>query len=184
MNSDDYLLKQASFDSNALYIAKFPSSMGNSLRIAVCDSTEQYTSSIDITHSTTSGVTEGFSTANVGITGTFAISVGANTGTMVFEANTVVADANVYANTVMSALTVGDLITVGAQKIQISAKTLSANSTAATVSLSFANRYLGSLAYANTTSFVRSWEFAGQVPTPTTSAYVAAYGNSVAVDTS
>jgi hypothetical protein len=182
-NADDYLLKAASFDANALYIAKYPSSLGNSLRIAVCDSTRQYSSAIDITHTTSAGLTEGLSTNNVAISGTFSISVGANTGSMVFLANTVVADANVYGNTVMSALTIGDQITVGNQKVQITGKTLSANSTAAVVSLTFANRYLGSLAYANTTTLARSWEFAGQVPTPTTSAYVASYGNSVAVDT-
>jgi phage tail sheath protein FI len=187
-NQTDYDSK-ISFDSNALYIAKYPGELGNSLRVSVCDSANAFTSTIDLA---------GVESSN-NITGAFSISIGSNTATFSFDSDGADAAANTYANTIASALSVGDAIkvgnaSIGTQYLTISAVgTPSVTSNLATFTVSFIDKYTLATDYvANTTvngntSFIpvtRYWEHHGLVSgAPTTSEYVAASGNSSAVDT-
>ena len=45
-NENDYIIKQDNFDTDILYIAKYPGALGNSLRVGVCDSPESFSSNV------------------------------------------------------------------------------------------------------------------------------------------
>ncbi|NDA95672.1 MAG: hypothetical protein EBY03_06010 [Actinobacteria bacterium] len=69
-NLDDYLTKTTGAAQGAIYRAKCPGSIGNSLKVSICDSANAYSSNIMS------------SVNNSNNTLTFAVSVGANTGTL------------------------------------------------------------------------------------------------------
>ena len=189
-NRTDYLaVRDGNTSSNAAYIAKYPGDLGNSLRISVCSSVNAYSSNLALF---------GTQTGNT-IIGSFALSVGSNTGTFTFVSDGVVGAANTYANTIANGITVSDLITVGNVSIgtqYMQVKTIgpvTANSTAAIFTLGFDSVYKLSTDYtaSNTVNgntsvinITRSWQFANRTNgAPVTSGYVANFGNSAAVDT-
>jgi len=47
-NVGEFESKQGNFDSDLLYIAKYPGKMGNSLRVSVCDNANSYTQDLDL----------------------------------------------------------------------------------------------------------------------------------------
>lgn len=187
-NQADYDAR-ASFESGALYVAKYPGDLGNSLRVSVCDSANAFSSNLDLAGTESSN----------NIVGAFSISIGSNTATFSFDSDDADAAANTYANTIASALSVGDAIKVGnaaigTQYLTISAiGTPSVSSNLATFTVSFLDKYTLATDYvANTTvngnttvvPVSRYWEHHGLVSgAPTTSQYVAASGNTSAVDT-
>jgi hypothetical protein len=188
-NRTDYLLKDGTFDVDAQYIAKYPGSLGNSLKVSVCDSVNAFSSSLDII---------GVETGNT-VTGTFTLNIGSNTGTFVFVSSGVVGAANTYANTIASGFTVGDMLvagntSIGTQYLKINAiSAASANATAATFTLNLDTPYRLATNYVvsntengNTTvaNVTRNWEHFNVVDSaPFTSFYVSNFGNSAAVDT-
>jgi len=184
----DYETK-ASFEAGALYIAKYPGDIGDSLRVSVCDSATAYGSTIDLIGAQNSNT----------ITGSFQIAVGSNTAILEFETSNDAGAANTYANTIIAQLSVGDLITIGnstlgTQSLKVSALgTLSTNTTHAIVNVSFtdtnklaANYVLSNTVNGNTTvaNIVRNWEYFNLVDSaPGTSDWVATYGgNTSAID--
>jgi phage tail sheath protein FI len=187
-NREDYE-NIASFNANAVYVAKYPGNLGNSLRVSVCDSITAFESTIDLI---------GDESGNT-ITGSFSIDVGSNTGVLSFVTSDEASAANTYANTVISQLSVSDLIkignsTLGTQYLRISALgTLTTNTTHAIVDVSFsdsnklaANFVISNTVNGNTTvaNLTRNWEYFNVVDTaPGTSDWVATYGgNTAAVD--
>jgi phage tail sheath protein FI len=187
-NREDYE-NIASFNANAVYVAKYPGNLGNSLRVSVCDSITAFESTIDLI---------GDESGNT-ITGSFSIDVGSNTGVLSFVTSDQASAANTYANTVISQLSVSDLIkignsTLGTQYLRISALgTLTTNTTHAIVDVSFsdsnklaANFVISNTVNGNTTvaNLTRNWEYFNVVDTaPGTSDWVATYGgNTAAVD--
>ena len=186
-NIDYYNNKNGNIDANALYVARYPGIIGNSLQVSICDSVNAYNSNVNLM----------FSNATVAVNGSFAVAIGANSGVLSFTANTTSADANTYATTVSSALTVGDVITIGNssignQGLTVASISQAANSTGAYITLGFASNYLKSINYAaNTTvngnssvvNVTRGWQYQNKAPVPSTSAYVQQYGNTSAVDT-
>jgi hypothetical protein len=189
-NRNDYLnVRDGNTSSNAVYIAKYPGSLGNSLKVSVCDSVNAYSSSLDIVGSQTSNA----------ITGSFSLTIGSNTGTFTFVSDGVVAAANTYANTIATGFTAGDYLVVGnasigTQYIKItSVGAVSANATVSTFNLSLSSNYKLSTDYvANTTmngnstvvNVSRNWEYFNTVDSaPVTSYYTTNFGNSAAVDT-
>jgi len=189
-NRNDYLnVRDGNTSSNAVYIAKYPGSLGNSLKVSVCDSVNAYSSSLDIVGSQTSNA----------ITGSFSLTIGSNTGTFTFVSDGVVAAANTYANTIATGFTAGDYLVVGnasigTQYIKItSVGAVSANATVSTFNLSLSSGYKLSTDYvANTTmngnstvvNVTRNWEYFNTVDSaPVTSYYTANFGNTAAVDT-
>lgn len=187
-NQADYDAR-ASFESGALYVAKYPGDLGNSLRVSVCDSANAFNSTLDL-----AGVESGNN-----ITGSFSINIGSNTATLSFDSDDQDTAANTYANTIAAAFSVGDAIkvgnaSIGTQYLTISAiGTPSVTSNLASFTVSFLDKYTLATNYvANTTvngnntvvGVSRYWEHHGLVSgAPTTSQYVAASGNSAAVDT-
>lgn len=189
-NRTDYLaVRDGNTSSNAMYIAKYPGDLGNSLRISVCSSVNAYSSTLALVGNVTSNT----------ITGSFSLSVGSNTAALTFVSDGVVGAANTYANTIANSITVGDLITVGNASIgtqYMQVKTIgsvTANASVATFTLGFDSVYKLSTDYtaSNTingnTSVInvtRSWQYANRTNgAPATSNYVANFGNSAAVDT-
>jgi hypothetical protein len=186
-NREDYDAK-LSFDSAALYVAKYPGALGNSLRIAVCDSPTAFESTIDII---------GEQTGNT-ITGSFSVTVGSNVGVFSFLTDNDATAANTFANTVVSQFSVGDLVrigntTVGTQYLKISTiGTLATNTTHAFVNVNFtdtnklfANYVVSNTENGNTTvaNITRNWEYFNLVDgAPGTSDWVTTTGNSAATD--
>ncbi len=174
-NEDHYNSLVASFSANSHYYAKFPGTLGNSLKIAVCDSVNAYNSNI--------------ATSDSNVLITVAWSVGSNAALV--TANSAVAGGtntvcNTVANTFLASLSVGDYVTagnssIGQQFMKIVSKgtpSVTANATA-TATLTFSTKFFMSdnvsLTSANTTTsnLERSWEYFNVVDrAPGTSLYV------------
>jgi len=176
-NEEEYTTKDGTFDSDVMYVAKFPGSMGNSLRVAVCDTANAYQSNVNLlANATWSG-------------SAFAITVGSNTGTIsVSNGSATNTSGNTYAGTLAANLVAGDLISVGNSQIgtqylkvtEIGAAV--SNATVTTLTLSFEDPYRLSTDYSSNT-IARHWEFFNVVDTaPGQSEYVRDYGNTAAND--
>ena len=137
-NRDDYEVKSGSFDADALYFAKWPGYLGNSLKVAVCDSANAYSSVVVGTN------TEVASFAGV---------VNSNNMTITVVSTTSNTLANTTANTISTSIKVGDYIqvgnsTIGYQYLKITSKgTIASNTT-----------------YANSTSFGAGFVVTTEVP--------------------
>lgn len=193
-NEDDYLAKQTDFpaDTAVDYIAKYPGSWGNSLKISVCDSANAFSSNVDMFSNTVVEVGK----SNAGIT----FVVGSNTAT-IFVANSgaYVGDEAGAANAIVQAVTtnfiVGDIIRVGNteigfQDLRITAFSGDSNGSGnasysagnTTFIVNFAANYaLSTNFYSNTVN--RNWEYYTNVErAPGQSDYVKNFGNTSAND--
>jgi len=174
-NDNDYVNLVDTFNANSYYYAKWPGTLGNSLKVSVCDSANAFTSNVF--------------TADSNVLVTIAWSVGSNTGVLTAssptESNTVV---NTTANTLLAQLSVGDYLlagndSVGTQYMKIVSKgapATSANATS-TANITLATRYfLSENTVANTTNTTTSriqrfWEYYDSVDAaPGASVYVEA----------
>lgn len=104
-NVDDYLTKVGNFNGSVEYIAKYPGTLGNSLKISVCDSVNAYSSAVDFASNATFRQTA------------LTLAVGSNTAT-VLVSNTsgqgaTAVQSNSYATTLTALVAAGDLIEVG-----------------------------------------------------------------------
>lgn len=100
-NEDDYL--NATLPANALYFAKYPGALGNSLKVSICDSADAYSSSVG-------------APTNANNTVAFEFNVGQTTGTLrvtnVGDASPNTA-AETEAQAIIDAITIGDKLLVG-----------------------------------------------------------------------
>lgn len=150
-NDTDFLIKQGTTSANAMYYARYPGALGNSLKISVCDSANAYSSTFDTTSSI--GVNLAF-THN---TFTAVLNV-----TDIVNANSTVAAT--AANNIVSDIQVGDFIKasnniVGVQYVKVAAvgSISSANGVAsATITLDTRFQLSDDIAM---TSFTRFWEY-------------------------
>lgn len=158
IKNEDHYNTKTSFDSEALYLAKYPGKLGDSLKISICDSAEAYQSTIDLKANTEAN------TANTKIV----FNVGSNTA-VAYIANNAGSDYTKtaeIANTVASAISVGDFIaagntTVGKQYLKVtSVVTTPGNTTngVATVTIGFASKFNLAQAVEDTT-ITRNWEY-------------------------
>jgi len=114
-NDDHYASMEAnghSFDLAALFVARYPGGMGNSLRVAVCDTADQYKSNTALAPNAQMNV----------LTSAIFGTIGSNVMTIAIEpldtANaTQVATVNAFADTIQKSLSIGDLVEVGNTKI-------------------------------------------------------------------
>jgi phage tail sheath protein FI len=183
-NDEDYLVKDGNFDSDLLYVAKYPGALGNSLRISVCDNAGSFTSNLFM------------NTSSVGnTTGVFTVAVSNTTGNFVYTPGSggSVTNAQSVATTAQSSISVGDNIkvgnaTLGVQYMKVTAVgDVSTNASAASFSVTFEDPYrLSTNFVANNTlnsNVQRYWEFFNLVDVaPGQSNYVANYGNTSAQD--
>lgn len=160
-NIDDF--RATTLDANVSYLGRYPSALGNSLKISQCDSANAFSSTLSV--------------SDVGVTNTsIAFSIGSNTAVItILGAN--VATVNTAANNLLAQVSVGDIFTTGNSTIgKINLKVASigavtANATTSTANIGFTSAYNLGTAYAANT-VVRSWEFASLFDkAPTTSNY-------------
>lgn len=176
-NEDDYTAKDGTFDTDVLYLARFPGELGNSLRVSICDSANSFNSNLALSNSIVTGLME--------------LDIGSNTATVTFTPAGAgeIADANTKATTLISSVSVGDLVEfgnniIGRQYLKITAvdETPTTNATVAVVNISFEDPLR--LSYdQSSNNFVRYWEFYNVVDVaPGQSDYVALHGNTSAND--
>lgn len=168
-NDEDYTVKQSTLPAGALYYARFPSDLGNSLKISVCDSANAYRKSY----------------ANTSARG-IALELNRDEFTATLKVTDTLGSNSTVANTLITSiltdLVVGDYIsvssgTLGSQNLQLS--TIGAPSTnagVASATLTFNNRF--QLADDTTVNqFARLWEYYDAVDrAPGTSTYTADRG--------
>lgn len=151
-NINDFAAKESSISANTNFIAKYPGTLGNSLKVSVCPSAEAFSSSPTLAANNTLAVvfTPNSNVATVTVTN-------ANT-----DANTAV----IAINSLLDSLAVGDYLTVQTpnstvqyvQVTNIGAPTSNNTAGTATVSLNLATRY--TLAETATlTNLTRNWEY-------------------------
>lgn len=186
-NEDDYTT--ITFDANCQFVAKYPGALGNSLKVSMCTTANQYQSNLALR--TAFGNTS-FNDPNTQIT----INVGSNTATVTL-ANTVALSANTplpQAQAIANAFVIGDILelgntAIGKQKLKISgissivvANNTGTNTGYASFTINFTDILkLSTNAVSNTV--VRYWEYYNQVSTaPGQSVFVQANGNTAAND--
>jgi phage tail sheath protein FI len=188
-NSNDYGFKSntnangfltTTYDANIYYLSKYPGQYGNSIRVAVCDSVNSYSSNLV--------ANSGTAYANV------FVSIGSSNAVITVSNTTGGVDtvSNTYVNTLLNSITIGDYLnignsSIGFQKIQVIGKG-AVNTAASQANLVFATPYrLPSDFTANGTvnnTIQRFWEFSSVTGTPpATSVWQMTYGNTSAVDT-
>ena len=170
------------------YIAKYPGALGNSLKVSVCDSASAYESNHALSGHNAN------SSSNSLCSSTFTTIIGSNSGVFVTTAVSAVGHATEFTTAIATALTVGDVVTVGnssigTQYLRItSIGSVTANASAATFTATFDSKYRLSTDYvANTTtngaSVKRNWEYFGLTDSaPEISFYNQNFGNTAAQD--
>ena len=183
-NQDDYENRLATMqagDSDVMYVAKYPGSLGDSLKVSVCDSADGYQSTANLDNG---GGNLSTTLSNV------AVTVGSsNVVVNITKANGVIGDAVTYAGTLRTGLTIGDYIqvgntTTGIQNMKIASLSAVTNtSTVATFTITSSDTFSLSTDFTSTTGITRKWEYYNAVDkAPATSAYTTNFGNSSAVD--
>ena len=184
-NPTDYTNKDGLFDPEILYVAKWPGAMGNSLRVAVCDSPSQWSSNINLAPNNMIDANNSYILANIA-SNTMLVQV---TPTSPSVAGDVTA-ANVVAGQAQAALTIGDLVEAGNSNIgfqfmkitAISNVTVNVSTNVFSFTLGTENPYF---LHANVTSntIERFWEFYNKVRVaPGQSDWVFNNGNNAAND--
>jgi hypothetical protein len=197
-NEDDYDIKVDSFGSEVAYVARFPGDLGNSLKVSVCDSANQYNSNIEFS---SSSYYVGANTSNTynlwanAAVSNIAFTTGSNTATLcVYAANATITNAQIgnLASTIAGLISVNDIIeagnsTIGKQYLKVTSVgsvANVANTLAAKVQLSISfdtNYNITTNSASNTVT--RYWEFFGNVDAaPGRSDFVTNFGNSSAND--
>jgi Phage tail sheath protein subtilisin-like domain/Phage tail sheath C-terminal domain len=185
-NDDHYAAQEANghtYDLAALYIARYPGDMGNSLRVSVCDSYDQYKSNTSLQPNAQMNA----------VASVVAGAVGSNTLSVTVKpadtANTTeVATANALAAQVRAKISVGDLIEVGNTRIgyQFLKVTAYSELTGTGNTFTFTVTCDDEVKLSSNTSnpyLARYWEFHNSVEAaPDQSDYVFNYGNTSAND--
>lgn len=175
----DYATKDGTFDPNALWVARYPGALGNSLRVSAVYDAASYKSTINL--------------ASFGSTGaTFSITVGSNVATIAL-ADVSVTNANTDGQSIASKIAVTDVIevgnsTIGKQLMKVSGALVinaQGNTTVGncTITVPLEDPLTLHSDYTTTAGLTRSWEFAPLVGVaPGQSQYVLAHGNVAAND--
>lgn len=186
-NADDFEDKgpaNATFASTQ-FVARYPGDLGNSLRVSVCDSADQYARTINPFSNTSVGGTATTYRLDQLQAAGIAINVNSSTANVFLTWDTLAstltyAETKTAANTVLQSLSVGDYIelgntTTGTQTLKI--KSLPAVSSDDTITQAYFNITFedtwnrASNFTANT--IARKWEFFNTIPTaPGTSRYL------------
>jgi hypothetical protein len=172
-NEDDYV--SSTMPANALYFAKYPGVMGNSLRISVCDSANAY-------HSTVGTMTNANNSAEFTFTSGTATGIMTVTNVGDTDPNTA---ATTEATTVLASIQIGDRLlvgntSVGQQFVKVIAKStpVVTSNGVVTATLTLDSR-VSSAANLVQTTVERNWEFFDAVSAaPGTSTYVSDRGGS------
>jgi hypothetical protein len=175
-NENAYTNIDGTFNSNVLYLARFPGGIGNSLRVSVCDNANAYQSSLTLSNTTHVPV--------------FAINIGSNTGSIYAATNTSV--GNTLITSIAANLAVGDMLLIGNSQINTQYMKITAignaNSSGANtvLNITFDQTYRLKTNFStaeNSNTLSRNWEFFNVVDrAPGQSQYVTNFGNTSAQD--
>jgi hypothetical protein len=185
-NDDHYnVLEEGghTFDVATIYVARYPGEMGNSLRVSVCDSYDQFKSNTNMIANAQINSTA------TGIVGTVGSNTLVVTVTPVDTANvTEVATANALGGSLLGSLSLGDLVEVGNTKIGFqflkitTLGTLDGTGNVYSFTVSCDDEVKTS-SNTNNTYLTRYWEFYNSVDLPPDqSDYVYNFGNTAAND--
>jgi phage tail sheath protein FI len=184
-NETEFEAKDGLFDTDVVFVARFPGAMGNSLRVSVCDTANAFQNTYALyTGGTLDDLTK------------MTLNVGSNTATFTFHStsNTDAVDTFTKASEIYDSISLNDLLLVGntivgTQFMKVTSKgtlpvAATANATGGwtTFTVSFEDTLkLHTSIDSNTIN--RTWEFYNLVDiAPGTSDFVAAFGNSSAKD--
>jgi hypothetical protein len=175
------------FDSNVLYVARYPGALGNSLRISVCDSTTAFSSSLKM-----SGVA---ATEALDVSANLAVGIGQNYANLNVTpgGGGSALNCNTYITNLIANVSIGDYLSVGNtsignQNLRVtSIGTIIANSSGAFATIGFDSNYRLATAFTTNTSVnstvTRYWEGSISVGNaPVVSDYQLQFGNTAAVD--
>lgn len=165
-NEDTYDSAQQNFATVVPYVAKYPGSLGNTLKVSVCDTANQYTANIDLKNYLGSNTS-----ANATATA-LAMTAGANTITITLANTSGANDLNTttLATTIAGSLSVGDYIyvgnsTLGWQYLQVNStpsvvtgNTAGTNTGIATITVNLTSPYTLS-SNLTMTNFARYWQY-------------------------
>lgn len=209
-NENDFQTHGA-FDSGLRYLAKWPGALGNSLRVAVCDTPGQYESNLMFSGANVGGAGVANLVVNSSVNATSAnsyLNMSLNIGdtyatlyaTSFDTANVVIAPtncntavSNAYMGAIVNSLAVGDVLVVGnasigSQYVKInSIGATTTNATHSIVTLLLDTNYsLSTNFLANSTvnpQVNHYWEYHDSVDgAPVQTDYVAQFGNTSAID--
>ena len=193
-NADDFEDKGASNATFAStqFVARYPGDLGNSLKVSVCDSANQYTRSINMFSNTSVGGAA--TTFKLGQLSNAAISINVNStnANVVLTwiepgaggGNLTYAEAKTTANTILQQLSVGDYIelgntTTGTQTLKIKSLPAASSDDAASLAffpITFEDTWNRASNFSSNT-ISRKWEFFNTVPVaPGTSRYLSDRG--------
>lgn len=189
-NADDFEDKgpsNATFTSTQ-FVARYPGDLGNSLRVSVCDSANQYARSIDMFSNTSVGGTA--ATYKLAQLSNAAISIAVNSSVAnvvltwiepgAGGGNLTYAEAKTTANTILQSLSVGDYIelgntTTGTQTLKIKSLPAVSSDNASSLAyfpITFEDTWNRASNFSSNT-IARKWEFFNTIPTaPGTSQYL------------
>jgi phage tail sheath protein FI len=179
-NENAYTSIDGTFDSDLLYVARFPGGVGNSLRVSICDSANAYQSTVNL--------------ASAVWTSTYmSIDIGSNTATIYSSTGlTANSTTNTFVTGLLANVAVGDMVQVGnaaigTQYLKItSIGVASTNASVTVANVQFEDTYRLSTNFStvdNGNNFLRHWEFFNVVDSaPGQSDYVASFGNTAAND--
>jgi len=168
-NQNAYTSKDGAFDTDVLYVAKYPGAMGNSLRISVCDTANSYQ-------------------ANISTSANLTFVIGNNQATAAFTG-----ESNASATSISNQISINDQIlagnsSIGLQYMQVRSITVAnqnvvnATTNNTLLTITFEDPYRLHTSY-TTNSISRYWEFFNVVDTaPGQSDYVLTNGNTSAND--
>jgi hypothetical protein len=191
-NESHYSEREANgqtFDTQVLYVARFPGEIGNSLRVSVVDTFEQFKSEQNLVSFSSNVDALNAETTYI------SSSPGSNTLTFVFtplddETAGDVTATNVAAGNAHATISIGDLIEIGAgrvgtQYLKVTAKsavTVNATTNVYSFTVSTEDKSKLSNAY-NNSALNKYWEFYNSVDSsPLQSDYVLQFGNTAAMD--
>ncbi len=184
-NSDHYDTLTFTSDLDARFAAKYPGALGNSLKISVCYTNTAYSSSANLDNGD----------ANLSV-GSVAVTVGSSNivVTIANSGSGTVAEAQTYATTIKTSITVGDYIEVGNSSIGLQYMKVSSvgsvatqNSTGgstgnnqAVFTITTEDVYGLSANHSSSTGITRKWEYFNVVDrAPGQSAYQDSFGSNV-----
>lgn len=94
-------------DADVRFIARWPGKLGNSLKISVCDSSNAYSTALDVANNGSAGVINTTASA-------ISFVVGANTANVVVKhSGGTIANAEAWATSIQGTLQVGDIVEAG-----------------------------------------------------------------------
>lgn len=174
-NSQQYnAVKMNTFENGVTWLAKYPGAIGNSLRVAQCDTSNQFSSNVAL--------------SNTIVTGTMATSIGSNTIAFSFLNDGSLGSNASFATTVLNQISLGDQVRVGNSSISIqfmqvgSVSPISVNSSVSSFTVGSFDPYRLRTPYTANT-MTRQWEFFNEVSTaPGQSTWQELNGNTAAYD--